>query len=102
MVAAFAHEFLELRHQLSIERASEIGVGFVMAFLSSLVIIRPFLGFVRRSGFGPFAWYRIAIGLLLLWLGGMWMWIYPFIGRRRVRRAKAAALRRQQQALKLN
>jgi uncharacterized iron-regulated membrane protein len=29
------------------------------------------------------------IGLLLLWLGGMWMWLYPFIGRRRVRRLKA-------------
>ena len=39
---------------------------FVMAFVSSLVIIRPFLGFVRRSGFAPFAYYRIALGILLL------------------------------------
>ena len=37
-----------------------------MAFLSSLVIIRPFLGFVRRSGFAPFAWYRILLGAGLL------------------------------------
>lgn len=65
MMAAFGHEFLEVRHELSSARAAEIGVGLVMAFLSSLVIIKPFLGFVRRSGFAPFAWYRIAIGLLL-------------------------------------
>jgi len=38
-----------------------------MAFLSSLLIIKPFLGFVRRSGFAPFAWYRIALGLALFW-----------------------------------
>ena len=66
MVAAFAHEFIEVRHQLSPERAAEIGVGFVMAFVSSLLIVKPFLGFVRRSGFAPFAWYRIAVGLALI------------------------------------
>jgi uncharacterized iron-regulated membrane protein len=35
--------------------------------------------------------FPAAIGLVLLWLGGMWMWLYPFLGRRRVRRTKAAA-----------
>jgi uncharacterized iron-regulated membrane protein len=35
--------------------------------------------------------FPTAIGLVLLWIGGMWMWLYPFLGRRRVRRAKAAA-----------
>ena len=66
MCAAFAHEFLEVRHQLTTDRGAEITVGFAMAFLSSLLIIRPFLGFVRRAGFAPFAWYRIALGLGLL------------------------------------
>ncbi len=41
-------------------------VGLVMAFISSLLIIKPFLSFVRRSGFAPFAWYRIALGTGLL------------------------------------
>ena len=66
MFAAFGHEFLEVRHQLTTERGAEILVGLMMAFLSSLVIIRPFLGFVRRAGFAPFAWYRIALGIALL------------------------------------
>src|SRR3954453_10091514 len=66
MAAAFAHDLLEVRHNLGSARAVEIAVGFVMAFLSSLVVVRPFLGYVRRHGFGPFAWYRIALGTALL------------------------------------
>jgi undecaprenyl-diphosphatase len=66
MTAAFAHDFLELRHQLTPERVLEIAVGFVMAFLASLVVVRPFLAIVRRSGFGPFAWYRIIAGVVVL------------------------------------
>ncbi|HKY19695.1 MAG TPA: undecaprenyl-diphosphate phosphatase [Vicinamibacterales bacterium] len=66
MMAAFVHELFEVRHELSSARGLEIGVGLTMAFVSSLVIIKPFLGFVRRAGFVPFAWYRIAIGLLLI------------------------------------
>ena len=42
--------------------------------------------------------FPTAIGLLLLWLGGMWMWLYPFIGRRRVRRAKELLAARDSRA----
>jgi uncharacterized iron-regulated membrane protein len=35
--------------------------------------------------------FPTAIGLVLLWLGGVWMFLYPFLGRRRVRKAKAAS-----------
>src|SRR5688572_3324581 len=50
MTAAFAHDLIEVRHQLSADRALEIGVGLVTAFLASLAVIRPFLLFIRRSG----------------------------------------------------
>ena len=43
-----------------------IALGFVAAFLSALVVIKPFVGFVSRHGFGVFAWYRIAVGALAL------------------------------------
>jgi undecaprenyl-diphosphatase len=65
MMAAFAHSLLKVRHHLSSDRAGEIAVGFVMAFIASLLVVRPFLAFVRRRGFAPFAWYRIALGLAL-------------------------------------
>lgn len=71
--AAFAHSLLQVRGQLSADRALEIAVGFVAAFIASVVVVRPFLGFVRREGFAPFAWYRIAAGAALLGaLGAGW------------------------------
>ena len=66
MTAAFAHDLLDVRHSLGSARATEIAVGFVTALLSSALVIKPFLNYVRRSGFAPFAWYRIALGLALL------------------------------------
>jgi undecaprenyl-diphosphatase len=65
MSAAFAHDVLEARHGLGAARAEEIAIGLVMAFVASALVIRPFLGVVRRSGFAPFAWYRIAAGVAL-------------------------------------
>jgi undecaprenyl-diphosphatase len=66
MAAAFAKGLLDARHDLGSARGLEIAVGFVMAFLASALVVKPFLHYVRRSGFAPFAWYRIAAGLALL------------------------------------
>jgi undecaprenyl-diphosphatase len=66
MAAAFAHDFLEVRHDLASARGLDIAVGFVMAFLASAAVVRPFLNYVRRSGFAPFAWYRIGLGAAIL------------------------------------
>jgi undecaprenyl-diphosphatase len=66
MAAAFAHDLLEVRHDLGSARGAEIAIGFVMAFVASALTVKPFLNYVRRSGFQPFAWYRIAAGVTLL------------------------------------
>lgn len=66
MAAAFAHDLLELRHGLGPSRAPEIVVGFVTAFLGALLVVKPFLNYVRRRGFAPFAWYRIVLGAIML------------------------------------
>jgi undecaprenyl-diphosphatase len=65
MAAAFAHDLLEVKGHLAPERALDIAIGFVMAFAASALVVKPFLSFVRRSGFAPFAWYRIAAGAAL-------------------------------------
>ncbi len=72
MAAAFGHDLLEVRHHLGRERGLEIAVGFVMAFIASALVIRPFLGVVRRSGFAPFAWYRIILGIAVLSWARWW------------------------------
>ncbi|HWA22764.1 MAG TPA: undecaprenyl-diphosphate phosphatase [Caulobacterales bacterium] len=68
MVAAFAHDLkgLETGGFISTERIAEIGIGFVMAFLAALVVVKPFVAFIGRSGFTSFAIYRIVIGAALL------------------------------------
>lgn len=74
MMAAFAHSLLKVRHQLAPERAAEIAIGFVMAFIAAALVVKPFLAVVRRTGFVPFAWYRIAAGLALFGaLAAGWM-----------------------------
>ena len=66
MTAAFGYNLLQmLDHPLPTERLAEIGVGFVAAFAAAAAVVKPFLDFVTRVGFAPFAWYRIAIGLLI-------------------------------------
>jgi undecaprenyl-diphosphatase len=71
MTAAFAHDLIEARQHLGPERVGEIAIGFVFAFAAAAVVVRPFLAIVRRVGFGPFAWYRIAAGALILAALGM-------------------------------
>jgi len=66
LTAAFAHQLLEARHSLGSQLGLEIAVGFVFAFIASALVVRPFLALVRRAGFVPFAWYRIAAGTVLL------------------------------------
>jgi undecaprenyl-diphosphatase len=66
MTAAFVHDLVDFGDHLSPDRTAEIAIGFVTAFASAALVVKPFLNFVRRSGFAPFAWYRIAVGLLLL------------------------------------
>jgi len=66
MMAAFGHDFLEVRHNLASAQGAQIAVGFLMAFLSSLLVVKPFLNYVRRGGFAPFAWYRIVLGGVIL------------------------------------
>jgi undecaprenyl-diphosphatase len=66
MMAAFAKDLLDARHELGTARIEEIAVGFVMAFIASALVVRPFLEYVRRNGFAPFAWYRIVLGVVML------------------------------------
>jgi undecaprenyl-diphosphatase len=48
---------------------TEIAIGFAVSFVVALAVIRLFVTYVSRSGFKPFAWYRIVAGAVALaWL----------------------------------
>jgi undecaprenyl-diphosphatase len=71
MMGAFVIEFFDVKDHITSDRVAEIAVGFVFAFFSALLVVKPFLDFVTRVGFGPFAWYRIGLGALML--GAMYL-----------------------------
>jgi len=66
MVAAAGYDLYKNFHLLSGGDIETIAVGFVVAFLAALVVVRTFIGFISRFGLVPFAWYRIAGGTVVL------------------------------------
>ena len=45
---------------------SGIAIGFAAAFVSALIVVKTFLGFVSRHGYALFGWWRIAVGVVAL------------------------------------
>lgn len=69
MLAATIYALWQERALLSADQLELIAIGFVMAFLSALLVVRSLVNFVSRYGFAPIAWYRILLGgVALLWL----------------------------------
>jgi undecaprenyl-diphosphatase len=66
LFAATGYEFVKNRHLLAGGDLSMVGVGFVTAFVSAFFVVRGLLRYVAHHDFVPFAWYRIAFGLVIL------------------------------------
>lgn len=62
MVGAFALDLYKNYSLLEFNDLEIIGVGFVMAFISGLIVVRGLLNFVSRRGYTPFAIWRIVVG----------------------------------------
>ena len=66
LLAATGYELVRNRDLLAAGDLAMIGVGFVVAFISALLVVRWLLRYVAHHDFVPFAWYRIAFGLVIL------------------------------------
>ena len=66
LFAATGYEFVRNRHLLAGGDLTMVGVGFVTAFVSAFFVVRGLLRYVAHHDFVPFAWYRIAFGLVIL------------------------------------
>lgn len=66
MFGATVYDLYKNRGTLDLDGGALIAVGFAVAFLSALVVVRTLVGFISRNGFTPFAWYRIAIGITMI------------------------------------
>jgi len=67
MFAATGYDLLKNWKLLSMDDIGMFAVGFVTAFASALVAIKFLLRFVASHDFKVFAWYRIALGLIVIW-----------------------------------
>ena len=69
MLAATVYDLYRNGGALSTEQTWAIVVGFVAAFFSALVLVKAVLYFVSKHTYRPFAWYRIALGIVVfIWL----------------------------------
>ena len=66
MLGAASYDLWKNRAGITTEGGLVIAAGFLAAFVTALLVVRWFVGFVARHGFSPFAWYRIAFGSALL------------------------------------
>lgn len=69
MIAASAFQLFSHRHDLGVIGLQLIGLGTLISFIVALVVVKAFVAIISRTGFTPFALYRIAAGVVaLVWL----------------------------------
>jgi len=69
MLAATGYDLLKSWSTLTRADVPMFLVGFGVSFLSALVVVKALLRYVSGHSFRVFAWYRIALGALLLLMG---------------------------------
>lgn len=66
MLGATVYDIYKSHAQMRMDDWTIILVGFAVAFVTAALLVKPLLAFISRHGFAPFAWYRIAVGALVL------------------------------------
>ena len=66
MAGAFGYDLWKNRDVLDFAALTDIGIGFGMAFVSAMLVVRWVLDFVSRNGFAVFGWWRIIVGSLAM------------------------------------
>ncbi|HWK02974.1 MAG TPA: undecaprenyl-diphosphate phosphatase [Puia sp.] len=71
-VKSFWDVYKDHHEVLSKDNFSLLGISSVICFFVSIIVIRYFIGFLKRHGFKVWGYYRIVVGtvmLFLLWRG---------------------------------
>ncbi|MGE0626555.1 MAG: undecaprenyl-diphosphate phosphatase [Hyphomicrobiaceae bacterium] len=62
MAGAFAYDLYKNWSVLKPDDVASIALGFVVAFVAAVFVVRYLLDYVSRHGFALFAWWRIIVG----------------------------------------
>jgi len=66
MLAATGLDVIKNDFNFTSSEWSLLAVGFVTAFITALLAVQFFLRYIEKHSFSAFGWYRIIIGLLIL------------------------------------
>lgn len=68
MVAATSYDLYRSWYLLDFSDVTVFLIGFVVSFVSAGVAVKTFIALVQRWSLAPYAWYRLAIAPLILWV----------------------------------
>lgn len=71
MLAATVLSLVKHSDEMSFDQSGLLAIGFVTAFIVSLISIKWLLGFIKKHSFASFGVYRIVLAALF-WLGLIW------------------------------
>ncbi|HEX7557769.1 MAG TPA: undecaprenyl-diphosphate phosphatase, partial [Usitatibacter sp.] len=66
MFAASGYQMVKYRDLLSRDDLATFAVGFIVSFAFALLAVKALIRYVARHDFKAFAWYRIALGVVVL------------------------------------
>jgi undecaprenyl-diphosphatase len=62
MAGAFAYDLYKNWSSLTPSGVNDIILGFIVAFITAVIVVRYMLDYVSRYGFALFGWWRIVVG----------------------------------------
>lgn len=68
MLAATTYDLLKSWSVLTAADVPMFAVGFIVSFVSAVIVVKAFLSYVSNHTFSVFAWYRIVLGIVLLFI----------------------------------
>jgi len=64
MIGAFVYDFYKNRAEMNADHIGIVAIGFVVSFITAVIVVKSFLEYVTRHGFSFFAWWRVIVGSL--------------------------------------
>jgi undecaprenyl-diphosphatase len=64
MVGAFAYDFYKSHGDMTMNNLGIVALGFVVSFITAIIVVKTFLTYVQRHGFLLFAWWRVIVGTI--------------------------------------
>ena len=69
LAGATVLQLFKHRDQVQPDMIGNILLGALVSFVVAIIVVKLFVAFIKRRGFTPFGWYRIAAGAVaLVWL----------------------------------